>query len=389
MDTNALRQLGDRIRTLVSQEPFMKEANVKLRIVQPLLSALEWDVTGGEVEMERTVRVGSKSPAVDFALIADGKPVVFIETKSFDSSLAEEQAQQTISYGRVEGVRWCVLTNGKELRVYDATEGMVPQDCIVSAIDLTNLEGNFDEIRLLARNSLLAQELESVVGARRSLRTAAKRLEGERTEIAIAIGKVLKNHLPDLPGDRIRDLAEKALSRVQAEILQAQFRSEQATAPPEPLARVSIRPEVHSDVPVVARRELRGNPDANVLVCSARSTGLPFFLRYQAWGYPRTRIQPDFVALYLTSPQMKVSYIGEVESMTPPLSSRAEVKGIAEEDKGGFAPGKRVIWLQKGSIRKLSDPIPAGRVGSQPQSPRSTTLRKFMAAKDTGDLWEK
>ena len=389
MDTEALRTLGDRIEALVSQEPFMKEANVKLRIVQPLLAALEWDLTGGDVEMEHAVRVGSKSPAVDFALMADAKPVVFLETKAFDSHLDKEQAQQTISYGRVEGVRWCVLTNGRELRIYDASASNDPDECIVTSIDLTSLGEDLDDIRLLAKGSLLKQEIESVVLARRSYRQAAKQLDNNRTEIVLAMGQVLKRHLVEMPEDRVKDLAEKALSRIRLEVLAARATSEQITLEQAPSAHVTRRPEPLSDVPTVSRREIRGNPDSIVLVCSARPEGLPFFLRYQAWGYPRTKVQPGFVALYMTRPHMQVLYIGEVENMTPPLASRAEVSGIAEEDKGGFSPGKRVIWLKKGSIRKLSDPIPAGRVGSQPQSPRSTTLRRFIAAEDTGDLWRK
>lgn len=388
MDTEALRKVEGRIRELIADEPFVKEANVKLRIVQPLLGALEWDLGGGDVEMEYPVRIGSKSPAVDFALLAEGSPVVFVETKALDARLDRGQAQQTISYGRVEDVRWCVLTNGRELRIYDSSEGNDPDECLVTSIDLTRLTENLDEIRLLARSSILQQELESVVLARRSFRKAARQLETGRSEIVASIGKALRKHLPDLPDDRVRDLAEKALTRVKAEVLQVQARSEQ-TVLPGTASRITPRPEPLAEVPLIARRDIRGSPDASILVCPSRPSGLPFFLRYQAWGYPRTRAQPDFLALYMTTPHMRIMYIGEVESMTPPLSSRAEVKGIAEEDKGGFSPGKRVVWLKKGSIRKLSDPIPAGRVGTHPQSPRSTTVKEFVAARDTGDLWGK
>ena len=68
MDRAALARIAERIKTLSSEDPFMKEANVKLKVVQPLLAALGWDTTAGDVEMEWSVRMGSKTAAVDFAL---------------------------------------------------------------------------------------------------------------------------------------------------------------------------------------------------------------------------------------------------------------------------------------------------------------------------------
>jgi len=123
------------------------------------------------------------------------------------------------------------------------------------------------------------------------------------------------------------------------------------------------------------------------LVCPARiELGIDFLFKYEAWAFLRITRRPDYLALYLTNPVSKILYLGEVNRLSAPLSTPSDVKEIDDEDLRTFKPGKRIVWLKKGSIRKLSDPIPSGRLGSAPQSPWYTTLKQFIAAKDTADL---
>ena len=191
----------------------MKEANVKLKVVQPLLAALGWDTAAGDVDMEWSVRLGSKTAAVDFALLLEKKPVVFVESKSFESKLDKDDAQQAISYGRVEGVKWCVLTNGKELNLYDASESKEPEDCLITSLSLDRLDKESDEIRLLSKQALISQEIEILAKTKKALISARRKLDESRSSIVAAFGAVLTKSLPDLPPDLIKDLSDKALPK--------------------------------------------------------------------------------------------------------------------------------------------------------------------------------
>ncbi len=387
MDTEALSRLAGQVQSWVAQDPLMKEANVKLRVVQPLLALLEWDVSRGDVEMEWQVQMGTKAVAVDYSLMVDRKPVAFVEAKGFESNLKKEEEQQVISYGKVDEVRWCVLTNGKRLRIYDASEAKDPEDCLVAEIDLSTLGSHLEEIRLLSKSSIMSQETETAVRFRRGLQTAAKNLESSRAEVVTAVSRVLGKYMQELPAERVRDMADRGFAAIQSAVFQAGYTTPARPIPAGP-EKSHAKPIKEEEVPATSRRQLQGNPDSTVLVCPAKiERGLEFFFKYQAWGFIRANRPPALLALYVTSPHSKVLYVGEVEVVTPPLSTRAEVRGISEEDKETFSPGKRVIWLKKATIRRLVDPIPAGRVGSQPQSPRYTTLAKFISARDTTDLW--
>lgn len=389
MDRLALARVADRIESLASEDPFMKEANVKLRVVQPLLAALGWDTTAGDVEMEWSVRVGRKTVAVDFALLLEKKAVVFVETKSFDSNLDKDDAQQAISYGRVEGVKWCVLTNGKELNLYDSSESKEPEESLVTSINLAQVGSESDEIRLLSKEALVSQEIETLAKTKKAIIASRRKLDESRSVIAAAFAGALAKSLPDLPPDLIKELAEKAFAKVQAEVRQAQAKTEgvgEGTKKAAPTIKVGeFRGE--SAVRSISRRDIDGPLGATVLVCPARlKFGIDFLFKYEAWAFLRINRRPDYLALYLTKPISKILYVGEVDRVSPPLSTRSDIEGIADEDLRTFTSGKRIIWLKKGSIRKLSDPIPSGRLGSAPQSPRYTTLKQFISAKDTGDL---
>ena len=90
----------------------------------------------------------------------------------------------------------------------------------------------------------------------------------------------------------------------------------------------------------------------------------------------------------LGKPYSKILYFGEGERLTPPLATKADLDGIEEQDlERSFEPGKRVVWLKAGTLRKLSDPIVVEGSASAPDSSRHTAFGEFAVARTTADLW--
>jgi hypothetical protein len=96
------------------------EQNTKAALIVPVLRALGWDVEDlDEVHLE--YRFKSPDKPVDFALMLQRKPVLFIEAKSLDEDLNDRRwASQIVSYAAVAGVEWVVLTNGDGYRIFNA-----------------------------------------------------------------------------------------------------------------------------------------------------------------------------------------------------------------------------------------------------------------------------
>ena len=148
---------------LIERLPTMSERNTISALIGPLLKdVLGWNIRDpGEVQMEYPIRIGEKTEYVDIALKINNKPVVFIEAKSVDTPLRNHLAEQPIRYANAEGVSWCVLMNGRELRVYNAfwkIKGIERKMLFKLLID--ELKEKTDKLLLLSRDNVISGKLD-------------------------------------------------------------------------------------------------------------------------------------------------------------------------------------------------------------------------------------
>src|SRR3989475_6505318 len=326
MDGAQAETIAQLVTKWIEQDPAMKEANVKLRIIQPLLEALGWDPRTGDLEMEYPVHFGSRPFAVDYGLLVNGEAAVYLETKSFGSSLSEDDIQQAISYGKNDSVPWCVLTNGRELQILDSSEPKQSPERLVTAIRLQDLPNRLAEIHLISKESVVSQETEKRVSQRKTARSATRRLEESQELIAKSVADAIQSVLPDMrPGD-IETLANKGVGAILESVRQTRWTPSKPPAPQAPKPAAVPRSVSKAELSVIARRLLRGSPDDLVLVSPAKVVlGLDFLFRYQAWGFVRVNVQPKHFALYVGKPDSKILYFVEVERLTPPLATKADV----------------------------------------------------------------
>ena len=103
------------------------EAATKQFIVLPILTALGWDYANIDtLEVWPEFRVGN-SNKVDYALQAEGKPLIFVECKRWNASIELAEPQDQIArYIFQEGVDIGIITNGKEWDFYFAYKTHVP-----------------------------------------------------------------------------------------------------------------------------------------------------------------------------------------------------------------------------------------------------------------------
>ena len=99
------------------------EARTRACLIDPVLSALGWDVSDPEkVRIES--EVGDTRRRVDYALLGErGQPIVFVEAKKL--SVREHALEQTAAYVIAENdrqntnVRYCIWTNGDSWLAWD------------------------------------------------------------------------------------------------------------------------------------------------------------------------------------------------------------------------------------------------------------------------------
>jgi predicted transport protein len=113
----------------------LKEIPTRTIFIDPLLSALGWDVRDpDEVELEYPTVDGR---SVDYAMKINRKPVFLLEAKQLTDPLDDVKSiTQVVGYAANDGIEWCVLTNGVRYRVYKASERASAPDKLLFEVSI-------------------------------------------------------------------------------------------------------------------------------------------------------------------------------------------------------------------------------------------------------------
>ena len=139
--------------------------------IRPFIEALGYstnDLTEVEPEYIADART-SGGERVDYAIMRDGNPIIFIEAKAANIPLSENHWKQLHHYFNAEEVRFGILTNGLEYRFYtDLKKRNIMDKQPYLVIDMLNLDGRliteleaftktgFDAERILASAQKMA-----------------------------------------------------------------------------------------------------------------------------------------------------------------------------------------------------------------------------------------
>lgn len=198
-----------RSKASIERHPTMSESNTVSTLIEPLLEFLGWDIRDlDEVQREYAVRIGERTEYVDIALKINNKPVVFIEAKSVDTPLRNHLAQQPLRYANAEGVSWCVLMNGHELRVYNAfwkIKGIERKILLKLSID--ELNEKTDKLLLLSKGNVISGKLDEEGEFEHAKRITSEWLKQKENSIVKGIMELD----PSLKEESVRRVLRKIL----------------------------------------------------------------------------------------------------------------------------------------------------------------------------------
>ena len=95
------------------------EEETKKDFILPLFATLGWDVDTREVSAEESI----SGKRVDYGFYLDGRIQYYVEAKGVREEVDNEKfANQAISYSWNKGVTWAVLTNFRNLEIFNAED---------------------------------------------------------------------------------------------------------------------------------------------------------------------------------------------------------------------------------------------------------------------------
>jgi|GEM_PF-3409329 len=134
--SDQILELAERIRSYQAKgiDKTLSEQDTKALLVEPLLEMAGWDVAD-PTQVSREDRPTERP--VDYSLKLEGKPRVLVECKRLSNRLdARRDLEQVLAYAAAAGVKWCVLTNGSLVRIYNSLAPEVAKKKLLEELDL-------------------------------------------------------------------------------------------------------------------------------------------------------------------------------------------------------------------------------------------------------------
>jgi len=163
MDKNILFKIKRKLERLGDSS--IGEVQTKESFINPLISALDWDVTDfDEVKLE--YRHTKKATPVDYALLIDMTPKLYIEAKQLGLNLDDYKwIAQILTYSTMAGVKWALLTNGNHYKLYNTTVEARLEEKLFYEWKIKDLtENNIDKVvnflNLLTKEKFKDDEIE-------------------------------------------------------------------------------------------------------------------------------------------------------------------------------------------------------------------------------------
>jgi len=235
MDRDGIDAYVDRCRQLIDSSPGMDEENTKVKLVQPFLELLGWDLYSTEVALEYTVPMASGSTHVDYALLIGDSPVVFVEAKPVRSTLTDSEVRQLRSYMRQElDVDWGILTNGKSFEVLTKNQQNGGEEVSVVQFDLDDLTENPGMLELLTKESIRSGKSDEIAEQVAQTNRAIRHLRENEDSVTEAVTDAVESEVGELTIDLDEQAREFVQNLVSVLREQRQFVSEAPPADPEP-----------------------------------------------------------------------------------------------------------------------------------------------------------
>ncbi|MGD9647469.1 MAG: hypothetical protein AB7U73_17275 [Pirellulales bacterium] len=183
------------------------EQNTKASLIEPILEALGWDIRDPD-EVHREFKPTTRDSPVDYALKLLRKPRLFVEAKGLGENLSDRKwVSQMLGYATMAGVEWCVLTNGNEYRVYNASAPVEAEEKLFRSVRLVESDTAeaVDLLRLISRANMEENLLDVLWSAHFVDRRVKEALGQMLDSVDKALVRLIRRRVPKLSPKEIAE----------------------------------------------------------------------------------------------------------------------------------------------------------------------------------------
>src|SRR3990167_4201220 len=163
-----IKELVERFSQASKNKDFINEQIeewVKWNYLEPLFEALGWNRS--DIVKEQRILKGR----ADYILKVGNEEVLVVEAKRVGVNLTEDEGRQAVSYAYHRKIKFAVLTNFKEVRVYHALSNIKNidknilkfEDDALFRLSFDQFLENKEKLQLLSKESFEKQEINKLL----------------------------------------------------------------------------------------------------------------------------------------------------------------------------------------------------------------------------------
>jgi Restriction Enzyme Adenine Methylase Associated/Type I restriction enzyme R protein N terminus (HSDR_N) len=225
---DVLPRLRNRIQKIRTRKENVGEQNTKAALIDPLLSALGWDIEDID-EVSREYRRKPQDNPVDYALFMLRSPRLFVEAKGLEKDLSDRKwISQILGYATVVGVEWCILTNGDEYRLYNAHAPVDVEQKLFRAVRLSEAdqdEYTLETLELLSKEKMGDNLLNVLWKAHFIDRHVSQALGELLQNDDTGLIRLIRKRTPELAPSEIRESLKRADIHIDFPVVSVSSRS--------------------------------------------------------------------------------------------------------------------------------------------------------------------
>jgi predicted type IV restriction endonuclease len=195
-----IKRVQERVLHFESSQLSLTEAETRRALIDPIFEAIGWDVANPTV-VRMEWRKNPDDRPVDYAFMINNAPKLLVEAEKLREDVTDRKwRDQLLLYSTQVGVKWCALTNGNIIRIYNSLAEEAAPDKLLFEIEIRtvdtlaglSIEDFMEKLYLLSEESLREGKIDEVWDSIYATRKVFDYLEKKKEDLVDSIAKSVR-----------------------------------------------------------------------------------------------------------------------------------------------------------------------------------------------------
>ena len=135
-----IKKVQEKVLQFEASQLSLSETETRRALIDPIFAPIGWDM-GNPVSVRMEWRKNPGDNPVDYAFMINGVPKLLVEAERLKADITDKKwYDQLLLYSTQLGVKWCALTNGNIIRIYNSLAEEAAADKLLFEIEVKTID---------------------------------------------------------------------------------------------------------------------------------------------------------------------------------------------------------------------------------------------------------